>query len=408
MKYKQWWMAAARIWAYRLLLTAAFLAPFSLPAGRLFLALSLGFLLYARIRHGEPIYCTRVGWLWLAFVLVSLLVSLQGIDPQRSVGDISKLLWFAGIPAAATLITDRHRASMLLVAYVNGSIVRSLDILLLRLPGAWRQTENAFMHEIIHRGSMTHGQVLLLAMIGVFGLLLMEIIKRGGWKVLAIKSSQFVLLTLAMLVNFKRGSWVAVTVILVLFGVLTGKKRILLLLLLVVLAGAFHPFVRARMSHLRNELDIKHGGRLVMWTKIAPALLREHPYGVGFRGVTPEVMQETARAQGVRVEERRNHLHSNLVEIPVTVGWVAFLLYVLWMGTALWKGSTAAWHAGDPLGRILALTYTLMLFGLILNGFVEYNMGDAYIVLPYGILLGVLGRGTLGAAARLSELHPGS
>ncbi len=390
MKDSAWWKATAREWAYRLLIAAAFFAPFSLLAGRILLASSFAALLYARIRSAQPIHCTKAGWLWLGFILVSFLVSLQGIDPWSSVNDLTKLLWFAGIPIAATLIDRRQRAMILLGAYVNGSIIRSLDILLLRIPASWYYEERPFMEEIIHRGSMTHGQVLMLAMVGIFGLLLIEVQRKGGWRCIALQITRFLILALAMIVNFKRGSWAAVTVVLALFSLLTGKIRLLMILALIIFLSSFHPFVRARVSHLRNELTLDHGGRLVMWTKIAPALLREHPFGVGFRGVTPEVMQSTARAVGIRVEPHRNHLHSNFIEIPVTVGWGAFAIYLLWMGTALYTGIAYCVKKPDPTGRILALTFSLMLVGLILNGLVEYNMGDAYIVLPYGMIIGVL------------------
>ena len=390
MKRKAWWNVTARQWAYRFLITAAFCAPFSLLAGRLFLALSLLALLWARVRHAAPIRCSRIGWLWLSFVAVSFLVSLQGIDPVSSVGDITKLLWFAGIPIAATLIDHRQRAIAFLTAYVYGSVIRSLDILLLRVPRAALQDERTFMEEVIHRGSMTHGQVLMLAMIGGFGLLLLEIHRRGGWRYLTMQISRFGLLTLAMVMNFKRGSWAAVTLVLALFGMLTGKVRFLLILVIIMILSSFHPYVRSRVAHLQNELQLDHGGRLVMWTQLAPELLRQYPLGVGFRGVTPEVMQETAHAVGVRVEEGRNHLHSNFVDIPVTVGWGAFALYLAWMGTALYFGFTSAHTQPDFTGKLLALTYSLMLVSLILNGVVEFNMGDAYIVLPYGMIMGVL------------------
>jgi O-antigen ligase len=393
MKYKQWWCVPARLWAFRLLLAAAFCSAFSLPAGRLFIALALGSLLYARIRHHERIRCTGVCGLWLAFALICLLASLQGIERASSVNDLSKLLWFGGIPVAATVIHDRHRAAMLLKAYVLGSLIRVLEILCLRIPAAWQAAEGDFLWQIIDRGSMTHGQVLMLAMIASMGLGLVAMVQRQGLRALLAMIGRFALLSIAMLANFKRGSWAAVGFILLFFGVLAGKPRLLVVLVLILVLSGFHPYVRERVGQLRNELDLKHGGRLVMWTKIAPALLEAHPYGVGFRGVTPEVMQATARAQGVRVEPHRNHLHSNFVEIPVTVGWAGFAVYLFWIWAALAAGIAGARATGNPVGRLLALTYLMMLAGLFLNGMVEYNMADGYLVLPYGMVMGVLGKG---------------
>jgi hypothetical protein len=47
--------------------------------------------------------------------------------------------------------------------------------------------------------------------------------------------------------------------------------------------------------------------------------------------------------------------------------------------------------APGSVDRTLALTVVLMLSGLVLNGFIEYNLGDAELVLPYAIILGMLG-----------------
>lgn len=329
--------------------------------------------------------------MWIAYVAVAILASAQGLDPARSLDDCTKLLWFAGIPVAGALIDTRHRAIVLLKAYILGAIVRALEILLIRVPQAWHSEEHDFMHEIFHRGSMNHGQILMIAMIAAFGLILIRVSGYCRKTRICVDCLHFLLLGLAILANFKRGSWMVLTFILGLFILLAGKLRLLAVLAVLLALCSLHPYVRARMANLQNEFDISHGGRLVMWTKIAPALLREHPYGVGFRGVTPEVMQQTAKSVGVRVEQQRNHLHSNFVEIPVTIGWVGLALYFMWMGIALINGFSAAYRLKDHEGKILALTYSLMLCSLILNGIIEYNMADAYIVLPYGLLTGVLG-----------------
>jgi hypothetical protein len=345
--------------------------------------------------------------MWLAYILVAILASIQGLDPAESLDDCTKLLWFGSIPVAGTLIVSRHRASMLLKAYIYGSVVRAAEILLIRIPVAWHNREDhiphdileqasmsdsqMFMHEIVHQGSMNHGQILMIAMIAAAGLIF---ISKSSAKIksrVCVDCVHFVLLGLAILANFKRGSWMALTFVLGLFALLTGKLRLLAILGLVLILCSFHPYVRARMANLQDEFDVNKGGRLVMWTKIAPALMHAHPYGVGFRGVTAKVMQATAKQVGVRVESDRNHLHSNFVEIPVTIGWVGFTLYLMWMGTALLNGFSTAYAVGDNEGKILALTYSMMLLALILNGIIEYNMADAYIVLPYGLLTGVLG-----------------
>jgi len=131
-----------------------------------------------------------------------------------------------------------------------------------------------------------------------------------------------------------------------------------------------------------------NGGRMAMWFKIAPVLVREHPMGIGFRGVTPEIMKKICPA----VEPNRNHLHSNIAEILVETGWLGLAVYILWMVKALadaLKLSIVA--ARRSVGEeMLAMVLLMMAVALFVNGLVEYNFGDAELVLAYGLILGCI------------------
>ena len=395
MKFVKWPDRYGLSWPGVWFLGAVFFAPFSLPAGRALLAIALlGILLK---RKSIPTVLGRPFWLWMAYLLIALLASWQGLDPGSSLGDCNKLLWFMGIPVAATLVTNRRRTVQVLTAYVCGSLVRSLDILIVRMVAARRAANGDFLWQVIDRGSMTHGQVLLLALTAATGLFLLRNLQKHTWSNKGRYAAAFLLLLAALLANFKRGSWAATACVLGCFTLLSGRWKWFCGLVLLLALTATLPSVQHRIRQLGPELDLRHGGRLVMWTQIAPELLRQHPQGVGFRGVQESVMQETARALGVRVEEGRNHLHSNFVEIPVTLGWVGLIVYLMWMASALHAGLATTWslRRNDPEGGVLALTCSMMLLGLILNGLVEYNMGDAYLILMYGILIGILGRGAV-------------
>jgi hypothetical protein len=69
---------------------------------------------------------------------------------------------------------------------------------------------------------------------------------------------------------------------------------------------------------------------------------------------------------------------------------VGLAVYLVWMAVGFYRGLRARLRAQDFTGRTLSLTLTLMLLGLVLNGLVEYNFGDAELVLVYGLLFGML------------------
>lgn len=409
MKWKDAWRATLEQWAFRLLWVAVFGAAFSLPLGRVFLMLSMLTLLWRAGRGRGRLVFPFSAWCWLAFAGVAVLASAFGINPALSFRKIIKLLWFMGIPVAATLATSRGRVLSLLRAYVYGACVLSGRILVLRVWEAWQAGEKAvaagkardLWWQIIDRGSMTHGQVLMVALAALAGLLAIAsltrqepaegqaetapvLIRLFDWLALAA-------LTAALVVNFKRGSWAVAGGITLLFFGLTGRWRRVALLLVAIAAMVMLPPVQRRLMDLHSEFSLGFGGRLVMWTKIAPTLIREHPFGLGYRALDEKLMQETAQRLKVRVEANRNHLHSNLLQITASLGWAGLGIYLLWMGRGLVVGIRQCTVAGaDPVDRTLALTLTLMLAGLFLNGLVEYNYGDAELVLVYGLLCGLL------------------
>jgi len=408
------WKASLESWAFRLLCVSVFGAAFSLPLGRAFLLLSLILLITRALRGGGRIAFPFSAWCWLAFAAVAALASAFGVNPALSFSKINKLIWFMGIPVAATLATSHARILILLRAYVYGAGVLALDILVLRVIEAWRACqaiaeaggEPDLWWEIIDRGSMTHGQGLTVALAALAGLMIIgarqyaighqhpviqslpiadrpPIRQMTGWLMT-------IMLTAALILNFKRGSWVAAAIVTTAFLGLTGRWRRLALLAAAAVALALLPPVQQRLEALRSELTLGHGGRLVMWTRIAPTLIREHPFGLGYRALDEKLMQETARRLDVRVEKNRNHLHSNILHILASTGWAGLAIYLIWMGRGLYCGLTM--QGERPRVPLLPLTLAMMLLALMLNGLVEYNFGDAELVLVYGVLFGLLER----------------
>jgi len=388
-------------WAFRLLCAAVFSVAFSLPLGRTMIGLSVAVLTIDCVRQRRYPVFPFVAWCWVAFVAAAFVASAFGVSPARCFSKMEKLLWFIAIPLAATLTVDRRRVGTVLRAFVAGTGVLALQVLVWRPIAAGFAVRGAiaagmasdYLWEITDLGSMTDGQTLMLGIVALAGLIAGRGLERGGSRKRRVVDGVLLLaLVLALIVNLKRGSWICTFGVMSLFVFARLRVRYLLLLAAVAIGVFLLPPVWSRFSDLRQEFDVSRGGRIVMWTRIVPNLVKAHPFGIGYRALTSEMMQEVARVEGVHVEPGRNHVHSNPLQVLVSTGWLGLVVYLVWMGAGLMNGVRRIRQA--PPGsseRALAWSLLLMLSGLILNGLVEYNLGDGELVVLYAVVLGMMG-----------------
>jgi O-antigen ligase len=95
------------------------------------------------------------------------------------------------------------------------------------------------------------------------------------------------------------------------------------------------------------------------------------------------------------VEPKRDHLHSNYVQILVATGWLGLGCYLAWMIAALVDAVVFARKASgtNAMSELSAVAVLLMLTGLLINGIVEYNFGDAELVLACALIIGCAAAG---------------
>ncbi|MBP7828415.1 MAG: CPBP family intramembrane metalloprotease [Kiritimatiellae bacterium] len=377
-------------WAWGLLLATAFAVPFSIALAQTCGGLCLVCMAAAVARRRLRLEIPRLFWPALAFAVIAVLSVVLGPEPFRLVKKTGRLVWFLFIPAAAMLAPTVPRRTALLKAFALGSGVLGLKIVLLNSWTAWRGESELlanvpdFFGRLVALGSMTAGQMLMIGLLATAALFLWWRsrggIARAWWALAAAQAAGLIL-------NFKRGSWI--TAVLLGAGSLVARRRWLWLLGLLALVGAAlcaHP-VRGRVEQLQGEWDSHGGGRLTMWTRIAPALVEQYPLGVGYRSVTPALLRRIEP----NVERRRNHLHSNPVQVLVETGWIGLLVYLAWMGLAAAEAARrlrAAPESGEA--RAQAVAFTWMLAGLLLNGLVEYNFGDTELMIVLAVVLGAL------------------
>lgn len=189
----------------------------------------------------------------------------------------------------------------------------------------------------------------------------------------------------AMVLHFKRGAWIALVIALVVMGLMSRQRRLLIVLLFVACFAALLPQVRARVGELREEIQLRSGGRFSLWTRVMPALYTEYPLGMGWRSV----QHSDLTLYRAPVQKKLNHLHNNALQVRLETGWQGLAAWLLWMGSAFvllfrsWRCASrneSAWR-GPALGLFSAF------LALHLNGLVEYNFGDGEIFMLLNLIL---------------------
>lgn len=378
------------IWARRLLLAAVAVVTFSVALGQFMLVLACVPLAVwvARARPAAPrllipaLLFVTIAWLTLA-------VNTSKPDFSR----MTKLLWFVALPAAAWLLRDERSVRHLLWAFALGCSALAVRTLIMVPVGAWKLLHSSnpetvayaqnFPHALTLQGSMPDGQMLMLGLVATLGLLL---ICRAARRPTGLVVVLLLLLVAGFIMNLKRGSWMVAILLLVIFVLMKLTWKHTLLIVLIIAGALCLPPVRARLTTLERDFNPDVGGRATMWLRVAPALIKAHPWGLGYRQLTNEKM----RAVAPNVERDRDHLHNNALTVLVETGWAGLVAYIFWMGSALVDAIRRFWRARaeSEAAAIAALVLLLMLVGLLLNGVVEYNFGTSRLMIAAGVIMG--------------------
>jgi O-antigen ligase len=373
--------------AFKCLAVSAFAMAFNLPIGR-------GLLVISIVLYGIECWKSRrmpevSGLFWLAalFLLMALISTLHGVDPAGTFKNLRKLPWYlAGIFAYASMVRSPWRLSVIMHAFAAGAGVLAIWVMITGAAAGFHASGDGgpIISAVKGAGSMTDAQILMAGMLITLAVIIVSR-KQGrrclGWVLLILIQG------LALLITFKRGSWMCFVAVLgMVLGIKANWRYVAGLFAAVVLIALLPP-VRARLADLGGEFDVAKGGRMTMWFKIAPAIHQQYPWlGIGWRAMTNERMVEIAE----NVERNRNHLHSNIAEVLVETGWIGFGFYVLWMGYAFWQ--CLRFHIGAGSESMEDSFYSLALLSvfcaLLCNGLVEFNFADGEIVIVYAMVMG--------------------
>lgn len=340
-----------------------------------------------------------MAWPALAFAAVALLSLAWSVRPGQTLAKMDRMLLLSVLFALPWLVNQARGATgpdlvgRLALCFVLGSSVQAaLD--LVTIPWSYHQAlqqhealrlagelpARARAPSLFDQGNMRDPQMYMVALSLLLGWILYRrstVGLRWWWMAAALNAVAFIL-------HFKRGAWLAFLLSAAVLALVARRRRVVAFLVLAVLAALAIPQVRERLDLLRDEVRMKTGGRYALWTGVAPRMLEDYPWGMGWKAARHEDFMK----YGVRIQPKLNHLHNNALQLRLELGWPGILAWAVWMGAGfvlMWKsyrasrGPPAAWAYGI-LGGFLALH---------LNGLVEYNFGDAEIFMLFTLLLGL-------------------
>jgi putative inorganic carbon (HCO3(-)) transporter len=233
---------------------------------------------------------------------------------------------------------------------------------------------------------MTTSGILLEAALLGFAV---AITQRVGGALRAIAWGTLPVLLVALVLTDTRGAWMGLLAGLFVLVLLTARRLALLpvalLALLLVLPGKPRQTALSVVDphHPRNR------ERVLMW-KAGLAMFRDRPWtGIGLAGVERAYLDYRDPA----AVEKAPHLHSVPIHILASMGIAGFAAWILLFGSLLAWLVRALREArrGPPVAGAIVAGAIAVWAGFVVNGFVEWNLGDLEVVTFFWAVMGLGG-----------------
>jgi O-antigen ligase len=409
---------------------AAFLIPLKLSLTYCVLVPLICFWLASTIRRDRKFLTLNTPLRTLAvplvfFLLTVILSTITGLNPRHSLGPTLSLTFFAlaiplfaghakPAPTLLALVTGQSLAALhsvvdgafpgTLSTFFLGKVTESGQLaltLFVAVGLAWRQlsttdsrTIGSDLGRLTCLGAITAGVVALCAFRGDLGqysqvvlwttllwtvtasAMATKIVTRNihlktyAWLAVAA----IPLLNGALLVNLKRGPWFGVLIGSLVFCGFFARRLLIGIVALSALIVVALPPIQDRLAASYGDFTIT-GGRSTIW-RIGAELCAQYPLGVGYKN------SGILRKFATEIPEELDHFHNNLLNITAESGWLATLLFLWFVVTAV-RLCFSKPH--DPL--LVALGCAVISWQMA--GLVEYNAGDAEVLIVTWLLLGI-------------------
>jgi len=369
-------------WLQALILLHLFFIPLSISPAQFFLSIAVtgGFVFLARVHRFREFSSNAFFLPVFLFMLMIILSYFWSVRPSITAGKFHRMLYYLGLFMTGLLLKPDSRGLRTAVwMFIAGAAAQAVWDLV-RVPVLVMR----FGVNLYDTGNMRDPQMYLVALCLLMAMLLF---RRAQRRPGPLFYAALLLNAAGLVIHFKRGVWISFFIALFLLVLMTRRWKVLLAAALVAGSLVFVPQVQQRLSGLKDEFRTGQGGRMALWTDVAPALISEHPLGMGYCATR----NEDFTPHTAYVQPKLTHVHNNILQMILELGWLGLAVWILWMGVALVSyvrllRDPALDASGD---RWAAAGGLAALAGLLLNGMVEYNFGDSEILMVYCFLMGV-------------------
>lgn len=190
------------------------------------------------------------------------------------------------------------------------------------------------------------------------------------------------LIFVALVLNLKRGPWLAVFIEACILGFFLSKRlSIFAFSSVIVIISLFSP-VRERITNFSEHFSIE-GGRKDMWS-IGTEIAKNHPLGLGLDNA--KYMQTIDPS----LPHSHSHMHNNFLNLIVETGWLGALFFFVALFLLLKISIQSFRSSQDRFIRYTQLGLFTALIGWQIAGLVEYNFGDSEVRLIAFFFLGLI------------------
>jgi O-antigen ligase len=363
-----------------LLLSFSLTLPISISLAEPLVFLAIPLWVYGLIsRRDASLFQCPYFWPVAIFALIALLSSLWGVRPEVSLMKCHRLFLLSVVFMMGTAFRPDcengwEKVRLSVVLFVAGTTLRAIyDVVRVAI-------EVGRGVPLYDTGNMRDPQMYLVSSC----FLLAAFIGRGRDRRNHMAPLLLGLNAIGLILHFKRGVWFSILFSAGLMSWLARRRKIVMAVVLSAVALAFVPQVRNRMELLKKEWSDNLGGRHVLWTQVAPAMLKQYPLGMGFKATKHEDFLPYA----AYVQPKLDHLHNNVLQVTLEMGSAGLAAWLGWMAMTFWMLYKASYGRAGEAAE-LALGALGAFCGLMFNGMVEYNFGDSEILMLLCFLMGL-------------------
>lgn len=394
--------AAGRSGAHLGLYVLFFSIPVSISGMQIGLGLAVAGMAWELLVEGKKFRRTPFDVPVLCFLAVTLLSAVLSGEPLRGLRQFAGSWTVAGLYLMARyggdelllrrLLKVLFWPALIVAAYGIFQHLTGIDVLRPHSPLA--SLPFAGTTVFFPRGTFNHYQTFSNVFFLLFSLSLALSLHDAGGKDRLLWRAGLVLMSVAMVLTFTRGIWLAslLSLIIVAFLSFSLRKATVLLVaagaVVAVALFAAGPGISARARSI-FVMD-QNVERLMLW-ETTWNMIRDNPrLGVGVGNY--QRVQEGYDRPAVAMEMTRSHSHNNLLQVTVERGLFGLFIFLWIWYLVVKKGFYSLWKLRREGGLTFGITLGSLagLLGFFADGIFQNNFGDTEVVIFFWLLVGII------------------